>query len=150
MEKARVLLDTNILVSGLVFTKGNEHKILRLIEDRRVALVLPETVLIEAEKVLAEKFPRFKRLLDIFLDRIEFETVSLNHILSTLETHVGKVSDSKDASIYAAITLAGPDCVVTGDKNLRRDLRSSPEITSNTKVYSSKEFLDGFKSEAHH
>lgn len=144
MERARILLDTNILVTGLVFAKGNEHKILRLIEDKRVALVLPATVLIEARRVLAEKFSGFERLLDIFLDRIKFETIPLNNILSTLENHVGKVSDSKDASIYAAITLARPDYVVTGDKDLRRDLRSSPEITSNTKIYSSKEFLDEF------
>lgn len=146
MEKARVLLDTNILVSGLVFAKGNEHKILRLIEDQQITMVLPHTVLVEAEKVLAEKFPGFERLLNIFLDKIEFETVPLNHILSTLENCVGKVSDNKDASIYAAIILTRSDYAFTGDKILRRDLKSSSEITSKTKVYSSKEFLVEFKS----
>lgn len=143
MEKVRVLLDTNIIISGLVFTKGNEHRILRLIEDRRITLVLPETVLMEAKKVLTEKFPGFERLLDLFLGRIEIENVPLSHILSTLENYVDKVRDSKDTPIYAAIALARPDRVVTGDKTLRRDLRRSSEI--NTKVCSSKEFLDEFE-----
>jgi predicted nucleic acid-binding protein len=40
--KPTVLIDTNILVSGLVFLKGNEHRILKLAEDKRIVLVLPE------------------------------------------------------------------------------------------------------------
>lgn len=36
MAGPRVLLDTNILVSGMVFTKGNEHEILRLIEEGKL------------------------------------------------------------------------------------------------------------------
>jgi len=145
MEKARVLLDTNILISGLVFTKGNEHKILRLLEDRRATLVLPETVLMEARKVLMEKFPGFERLLDLFLGRIELETIPLSHILSTLKTYTAKVRDSKDAPIYVAITLAKPDHIVTGDKSLRLNLKKSLDIIGNTKICSSKEFLDEFK-----
>lgn len=145
MEKARVLLDTNILISGLVFTKGNGHKILRLIEDRHITLVIPETVLMEARKVLMEKFPGFERLLDLFLGRIELETIPLSHILSTLKTYTAKVRDSKDAPIYVAIALTKPDHVVTGDKILRLDLRRALEIIGNTKVCSSKEFLDEFQ-----
>lgn len=145
MEKARVLLDTNILISGLIFTKGNEHKILRLIEDRYITLVLPETVFIEARKVLMEKFPGFEGLLDLFLGKIKFETVPLTHILSTLDTYMDKVKDSKDAPIYAAIALSKPDHAVTGDKILRLALRKSSEIIGNTKICPSKEFLDEFK-----
>ncbi len=144
MRKARVLLDTNILISGLVFKKGNEHKILRLIEERRITLVLPETVLIEARRVLAEKFPGFEKLLDLFLDRTEFENIPLNNILPTLETHVGKVKDAKDTPIYAAIATAKPDYAVTGDKTLRSDLSRFPQ-TGSTRACSAKEFLDEFE-----
>jgi predicted nucleic acid-binding protein len=44
-RKPTVLIDTNILISGLVFLKGNEHKILKLAEDKAIALILPEFVL---------------------------------------------------------------------------------------------------------
>ena len=48
MRRPRVLLDTNVLISGLVFPKGNEHRILALAEEESITLVLPEPVLIEA------------------------------------------------------------------------------------------------------
>jgi len=45
--KPRALLDTNILISGLFFLKGNEHKILELAEEGEIVLILPESVLRE-------------------------------------------------------------------------------------------------------
>jgi len=146
MRKARVLLDTNILISGLIFKKGNEHRILRLIEERQITLILPETVMIESRRVLAEKFPRFEKLLDLFLERTEFESIPLDNILSNLEACVGKVRDAKDTPIYAAIVTAKPDYAVTGDKTLRSDLSSSPQA-SNTKACSAKGFLDDFEKQ---
>ena len=77
MPLRRVLVDTNILVSGLVFTKGNEHHILQLAEDKKIILIIPEIVMIETEKVLREKFAGFERLLDVFLKRLEFEPVPI-------------------------------------------------------------------------
>lgn len=52
MPEPRVLMDTNVLISGLVFSGGNEHRILRLAEDGEITLVLPEFVLQETERVL--------------------------------------------------------------------------------------------------
>jgi putative PIN family toxin of toxin-antitoxin system len=144
MGKPRVLLDTNIIVSGLVFAKGNEHRILRLVEDRRIGLVLPESVLLEAKRVLAERFPGFEVLLDLFLSRIEFEKVPVDSILLMSRIYENEVRDPKDATLYAAVILARPDYVVTGDKDLRFDLNRSPEIVSKTKACSSKELLDEF------
>jgi predicted nucleic acid-binding protein len=46
MSKPRVLLDTNILISGMVFSGGNEHKILKLAESREIVLILPDFVII--------------------------------------------------------------------------------------------------------
>lgn len=97
------------------------------------------------DSTLTEKFPGFERLLDIFLGRIEFKTIPLTHILPTLKTYIEKARDSKDAPSYVAITLAKPDHVVTGGKILRLDLKRSLEIIDNTKICSSKEFLDEFK-----
>lgn len=141
MAGPRVLLDTNILVSGMVFTKGNKHEILRLIEEGKLRLVIPETVLMEAKKVFAEKFAGTDKLLDLFLERIRPELIRLREVLPLLETHASKVKDTKDVPIYSAIILAKPDFAVTGDKLLRLDLRKWAELTRNTKVYSSRELL---------
>jgi putative PIN family toxin of toxin-antitoxin system len=141
MARTRVLLDTNIFVSGIVFVKGNDHEILRLVANEQIRLVLPETVLVEARKVLGEKFSNFETLLDIFLRPIKFEFVPLDQVISRLEAHIGKVSDRKDTPVFTAIVLLRPDYVVTGDATLRLDLRQSSEIARTTKVCSSAEFL---------
>ena len=73
-----VLIDTNILVSGLVFTKGNEHKILRLAEGKEITLVLPEFVLKEARTVLSHRFPGHEILLDVFVQRTQHAIVHTN------------------------------------------------------------------------
>lgn len=144
MQRPRVLLDTNTLISGLVFTKGNEHGILRLVEDKRITLVLSETVLIEAKKVLEEKFLGFEELLDVFLNRINFEEVRIIKIQSRMANDSGKVRDKKDVPIYSAVAFSKPDYVISGDGTLRQDLANSSEISDNTIVYSSREFLRNF------
>ena len=64
-----VLIDTNILVSGLVFGKGNEHQILEIAENKSITLVLPEFVLEETRAVLRQRFSGHEMLLDVYLQR---------------------------------------------------------------------------------
>ncbi len=140
-ERVSVLLDTNILISGLVFAKGNEHRILQLIEEGTIDLVLPETVLIESREVLKEKFEGLESLLGLYLDKIDYQLVRLHDILSRIETDMGKVHDQKDTPIFSATAIAKSNYVVTGDQKLRLDLIVSTEIARNTKACSSREFL---------
>ncbi len=144
MQRPRVLLDTNILISGLVFANGNEHRFLRLIEDEIITLVLPETVLIEAKEVMKEKFPGFEELLDIFLDRINFELVQISAISPRIAKDSERVRDKKDAPIYSAAEFSKPDYLINSDKTLRSDLANSSEISFKTKASSRREFLRNF------
>ena len=75
MAKPRVLLDTNIIVSGLVFVKGKEHTILRLGEKRQFRLLIPDTIIEEVKQVLTRKFFGFQILFDLYLGRVKSETV---------------------------------------------------------------------------
>jgi hypothetical protein len=43
-SKPTVLIDTNILISGLVSSKGNEHRILKIAEDKEIVLILPRAL----------------------------------------------------------------------------------------------------------
>lgn len=52
-SRPTVLIDVSILISGLVFLRGNEHRILKLAEDKAITLILPEFVLEEARYWLA-------------------------------------------------------------------------------------------------
>ncbi len=141
----RVLLDTNILLSGLIFLNGNEHQILRLLEENTFTLILPETVTLETRRVLARKFEGFEDLLDLFLAKIKPETLPLTSLLTPVKTPHKAVRDEADLPLYIAILQAKPDYVVTGDEGLREDLNKSEEIRRHTRVCSSKEFLTAIK-----
>lgn len=140
-----MLLDTNILVSGLLFLKGNEHQILRLMEEETFTLVLPETVILETKKVLTRKFEGFEDLLDIYLAKIKPEILPLTRILTLMKTRGKAVRDETDLPVYVATLLTKPNYLVTGDERLREDLRNSEEIRILTRVCSSKEFLQAVK-----
>lgn len=136
-----MLLDTNILVSGLIFLRGNEHQILRLIEEGKFKLILPESVLIEAKKTLGEKFKGFEELFDIYLSKTKTETISTDRILPLATTYDKQVRDKTDLPIYIAIILTEPQYAITGDKRLREDLLNSHRISRKTQVCTSREFL---------
>jgi putative PIN family toxin of toxin-antitoxin system len=114
-------MDTNILVSGLVFRRGNEHKLLQLVEDGALSLVLPDYVVAEAKRVLAAKFPGYEGLLDVFLAHIESRIVSGEEIRLLVSAASLKVRDDKDAVVLASVLAADPDYFVTGDVELRED-----------------------------
>jgi putative PIN family toxin of toxin-antitoxin system len=136
-----VLIDTNILVSGLVFLEGNEHRILRRAEDKTITLVLPEFVLEEAREVLDRRFPGHEMFLDVFLLRAEHSIVLSSRIDQDIALHQGEVRDAKDAAVLTSTILAKPNFAVTGDKTLREDMRRCRDIAGITTICSSSELL---------
>jgi len=143
MPGPSVLLDTNILISGLAFSGGYEHRILRLAEDGEITLVLPEFVILETERVLAERFAGYEALLDVFLSNISYTLVRWDEFEQILPQYEGQVRDGKDAPILASIIASRPDFAVTGDGDLREDLRGCEEASA-TGVCSSRQFLEEF------
>ena len=140
--KPKVLIDTNILISGLVFLKGNEHRILKLAEERKIVLVLPEFVLEEGRLVLARSFLGHEALLDAFLTRVEYAVLPWKEIGQSASAYEKKVRDKKDAPILASVIAAKPDFIVTGDVALREDLKRCSEVAGVTKICSSRQFLE--------
>ena len=143
MSRPSVLLDTNILISGLVFSGGNEHRILRLAEDGEINLVLPEFVIEEAERVLAEKFAGYEALLDVFLSNISHILIQWDEFEHLLLQCKERVRDEKDAPVLASIIASKPDFAVTGDEALRVDLCGCEEASA-TRICSSRQFLEEF------
>ncbi len=137
--KFTVLVDTNILVSGLVFLEGNEHRILKLAEDKAITLVLPEFVLKEARVVLGRRFPGHETFLDAFLLRAEHTIVPWSRIEQHIPTHQSDVRDAKDVAVLTSTILAKPDFAVTGDRTLREDIERCHDARTTT-ICSSTEF----------
>jgi len=108
----RVVLDTNVLVAGLLNPNGAPAVVLRLAINRRLDLLLDNRMLFEYEDVLRR--PRFgfaERETAILLDflRNESEYVSA-------EPRPELVADEDDAAFYEVARSAGADALVTGNK----------------------------------
>lgn len=104
----RVLVDTNVVISALLFPASVPAQALTLVVDEH-HLVLTQWVLDELQRVVAEKRPALLSALDAMLAIIECELVEPGE--------TGQViSDPNDQPILDAAVAAGVDVIVTGDK----------------------------------
>lgn len=117
----RVMLDTNVLISGMVF-HGPERRLLDTILKNDHVLVLCEQTKTEAEMVLLRKFSASKRFLQNFLKLFRVELISPPS-RAEIEKAGSLIRDPKDAPILAGAIIARPDLFVTGDKDFH-----TPEV----------------------
>jgi len=109
----RVVFDTNILVSALVFPGGRGEAALRLIIEEQDQLVISKPILDELLGILARKFSR---------DAEELAHVAV--FLSDLAVFVKPrrrlhiVKDDPDNRILECALAARAEAIVTGDRAL--------------------------------
>jgi len=111
----KVILDTNILVSGVFFT-GPPYEILNAWRNGKVGMVVSAEILDEYRRVgqrLARKFPGtdIGRILALIAVHGEFV------IAPALEEAV--CEDSSDDMFFACAVASGCKLIVSGDKHLR-------------------------------
>lgn len=115
----KVVLDTNVLVSGFMFPGGVPGRIVGAWFDARFDVVSSREQLEELARVLA--YPKIRRVLRWDEHRIEsfVEGLYLNVDMVTLEPVVFEgLRDATDLPILAALVTAHADVLVTGDQDL--------------------------------
>lgn len=126
----RILADTNILVSALLFPASLPAKALLRIADGH-ELVLCDHILAELRDVVARKRPDLLADIDVLLAQLPYELVAA-------PVEPGKlIDDPKDQPILNAAILANVDIIVSGDKHflnldLERPKTMSPAQFWNT------------------
>ena len=115
----KVALDTNVLVSGLMFPGGVPSRIVEAWFDARSDVVSSREQLEEIARVLA--YPKIRRILGWDDRRIELfvEGLYLNTVMMQLEpaTFAG-LRDASDLPILGALVSSVADALVTGDQDL--------------------------------
>ncbi|TAK69210.1 MAG: putative toxin-antitoxin system toxin component, PIN family [Actinomycetota bacterium] len=105
----RVLLDTNIIISALLFRSSTPSTVVEVVlQEHR--LVRTEWVIAELREVVGRKRPDLVPALERFLSSIDYELVSPG------DTAVA-ISDPDDQPILDAATASAVDVIVTGDKH---------------------------------
>ena len=135
----RIVLDTNVLVSGLLSPFGPPGEIVRMVSSGAVVLCLDARVLAEYDDVLAR--PRFGFDPDsvaALLDYIDFrsEVVASEPLEQCLP-------DPDDEPFLEVAAACGADCLVTGNlAHFPSDMRAG--VT----VLSPAQFMDGLRAQS--
>lgn len=113
MTKYRVVLDTNVYLSGIIFG-GNPKHILDLVIDRKITAFSSPAILLELSQKLQKKFGWSKNQI-----LITIKTLAKTAIVVSPKEKLNVVkSDKTDNKIIEAAVEAEADYIITGDKHL--------------------------------
>jgi putative PIN family toxin of toxin-antitoxin system len=133
-----IVLDTNVIVSGILRPYSKAASILRLVATGAITLAYDLRIFSEYRDVLNRpKFTFAKEDIDAFLDQVDKEGV----LVSVMPLKF-RLPDPEDES-FLEVALAGKaTAIVTGNK------RHFPKKEcEGTKILSPAEFLEAFRSE---
>lgn len=116
----KVVLDTNVLLSGLMTPEGAPGRILAAWSEARFDVVISVEQLAEIGRALA--YPKIHRKLEWDEQRIEQFLRQLYIRTEVIElqaaTAVEVPRDPRDAPILATLNASGADVLVSGDRDL--------------------------------
>ena len=110
-DQWRVFLDTNVLISGLASRTGASAAILDLGEAEEILIVLSKHVLVEADRVFAEKFPHLIERFRLFIKN--FSPLMLEDPKPKTVLEARSIIERDDAPILAAVKHEKVDYLVT-------------------------------------
>jgi putative PIN family toxin of toxin-antitoxin system len=114
-EVIRVVLDTNVLISALLFT-GEVSRLVELWQDRKIIPVISRETFAELRAVL--QYPKFKLTDPDILDIIESEILPYFDVIDLVQEIQNVCRDPQDDKFIACAISAGVDYLVTGDRDL--------------------------------
>lgn len=115
----RVVIDTNVLISGLFFPESHPGRVICGWLSGCFEAVLSAAVVAEyTEVILRPKFRRFGPEPGRFRKLLELLTLKNTVMVQESETSVPLVRDPKDTAIVRCAVLGQVDVLVTGDEDL--------------------------------
>lgn len=111
----RVVLDTNVLISALLF-RGEVSRLAELWKQGRIIPVISQATFKEFKDVLA--YPKFSLTESEIKTIIEDEILPFFEVVEIQEEISGACRDPEDDKFIACALSASADYIVSGDKDL--------------------------------
>lgn len=128
MSIPKIFLDTSVIVSAVLSSRGGAAEIFRMGESNTVKLYVGSQVLRESQSGVQRKFPRALKTLLILLDSGNVEIVP-PPTEAQLTFAFELVSYPPDARVFAEALMAQPDWFVTHDKAHLLTLKDDTRLT---------------------
>lgn len=140
LKHPRLVVDTNIIVSGLITKDTPPAKILDAIQKKKVTLLISDDVISEYLRVL--EYPHIRKYKKITDEAIGHLTALFINEAERIEIHEHiQKSPDPDGDKFLSLAVNGQaDYVVTGDK---ADLLSLKEI-SEIKIITARQAVEKF------
>ncbi len=123
----RLFLDTNVLISAIVFPNSQTAAFLaRAIE--RHTIVISSYVVEELHEVFHQKFPSHLPALETFLSEFSYELVYIPREIET--SGIPDIRDPDDLPILVSAIMGDCDYLITGDKDILEIELERPMILS--------------------
>ena len=120
----RVMLDTNVLVSAIIFPNDRmDSLIYKATLDHR--LVLCSNIIEELLEVVEQKFPDKTKEVDLFLTRLPYELV---YTPKKQTSELFNIRDADDYLILYSAIVEDVDLFITGDRDFADVEIEKPEI----------------------
>ena len=130
----RIVIDTNVIISALVFGGNSKIIIEKLIKREFIAYTSPQLIS-ELLEILLQKF----NFSDEMIKKVEVQINSLSHVVyPTVEINIAR--DRDDNRVLEVAEESESSIIVTGDKDLL-----SLKVYKNIIIMNPKTFLDLFK-----
>jgi len=114
-EIMRVVLDTNVLISALLF-KGELSRVVRLWQKGKIVPIILKETFSELRTVL--EYPKFSLSRAEMKSLIEHEILPFFEVVNVSKHVKGACRGPEDDKFISCAISANADCIVTGDKDL--------------------------------
>lgn len=134
VKQMRIMLDTNVLISALLFPGSKMDAMMNCIFTQ-YQLVLSSYVVDELKRVIRKKFPSKEAAINKLLMMMNYEYV---YTPNDMESGLFDIRDGKDYPVLYTAIIEDVDILVTGDKDFSDIDVERPEIMTPA------EFMDRF------
>ncbi len=121
MAALRVVLDTNVLLSGIAYPASTPGKIMAAWRHGSIEVILSAFILDELQRVLPRLASRHGLTTTEIDDLVDILSIQAE-VIEPLDDHETELRDINDqpvlGTLLAALQLAGADYLITGDKDL--------------------------------
>ena len=124
----RIMLDTNVLISMILFPGKRFTQMLEYITQHHT-LVLSSFVVDELFAVVERKFPSKRDAIDRFLSKLGYELVYTPH---KMKAGLFDIRDMNDYPVLYTAIVEDVDILITGDKDFTGIPIERPEILTTT------------------
>jgi len=128
----RVFVDTNIIVSSILFPRGTTATVFNHIIKHH-ELIIPSFCIVEANIVFSRKFPDKCHLLEQFFLDLDFELFHTPESVSFEE--YPQIRDPCDYPVLVSAILSDSDVLLTGDKDFEGVEIAKPLIFSPSQYF---------------